>query len=156
MRGHLAAALSYRTPGAIGEALPGDWCFVQLWGNLGVISPTVECFLGIEPDAGRRTLRVVPNLPADWGFAEVKRLRVGATNVDIRVQRDHDTTTISINGAQDFELTLGVVLRTDETVEMFLVNDQPVAWQMEERNVGSCATCVVKGQANINVTVKTS
>jgi hypothetical protein len=137
-----ASTLSYRTPGAICEALPGKWCFVQLWSNLGVTSPTVECFLGIEPDAGRRKLRVVPNLPADWDAAEVHRLRVGAAQVDVMVQRDHNTISISVNGTAGFELALGVVLREGETPQQFVLNGEPVAWQVEERNVGICATCV--------------
>ncbi len=142
-----ASALSYRTPGAICEALPGKWCFVQLWSNLGVTSPTVECFLGIEPDAGRRKLRVVPNLPADWDSAEVTQLRVDQSLIDVRVERSPGVIAIRVNGAAEFELELGVVLREGEKVKQFLLNGQAVAWQEEERNVGGCVTCKTTGSS---------
>jgi glycogen debranching enzyme len=150
-----ASTLSYRTPGAICEALPGKWCFVQLWSNLGVTSPTVECFLGIEPDAGRRKLRVVPNLPADWDAVEVQQLRVGGALVNVRAQRERGAITISVNGADAFELTLGAVLREGETPQQFVLNGGAVAWQSEERNVGVCVTCVAKGQATLAVRLAT-
>jgi glycogen debranching enzyme len=57
----MAGIFNVRTPGAISEALPDQWCFVQLWSALGILSPVVECFLGIQPNAVKRTLRVVPS-----------------------------------------------------------------------------------------------
>ena len=149
-----ASTLSYRTPGAICEALPGNWCFVQLWSNLGVASPTVECFLGIEPDAGRRKLRVVPNLPVGWDAAEVTQLRVGQSLMDVRVARKVDEIVINVNRAKEFELELGVVLCEGETPQEFLLNGEPVAWHTEERNAGMCATCVVSNANQATLVVK--
>jgi glycogen debranching enzyme len=45
----MAGALNVRMPGAISEALPGEWCFLQLWSALGMISPLVEGILGHRP-----------------------------------------------------------------------------------------------------------
>jgi hypothetical protein len=84
----LVRAFSHRTPGAVAEALPGEWCFLQLWSNLGLVSPVVERFLGIEPRAADRVITIKPNLPAGWDWAEVRQLRVGDARFDIRVERD--------------------------------------------------------------------
>ncbi|PJF47800.1 MAG: hypothetical protein CUN48_06885 [Candidatus Thermofonsia Clade 3 bacterium] len=83
----LTRAFSYRTPGAVSEALPGDWCFLQLWSNVGLVSPAIECFLGIQPRAAERTITITPNLPTTWDWAEVRRLRIGDTHFDIRIER---------------------------------------------------------------------
>ena len=106
----LAAQLSYRTPGAICEGLPDQWCFVQLWSNLGVTSPTVESFLGIVPDIGRKRLFVRPNLPQDWQEAQVRQLRVGSQLIDIHIRRTDETAhnryAITVTGQGDFEVVL--------------------------------------------------
>ncbi|MCL6510802.1 MAG: hypothetical protein K6U78_08945 [Anaerolineae bacterium] len=83
----LNRAFGYRTPGAVSEALPNAWCFLQLWSNVGLVAPVVECFLGIQPRAAERTLAIRPHLPSAWSWAEVKRLRVGDAHLDIRVER---------------------------------------------------------------------
>jgi glycogen debranching enzyme len=100
----MVRAFGYRTPGAVCEALPGDWCFLQLWSNLGLVSPAVECFLGITPRAAERTLTIKPNLPAAWGWAEVKRLRVGDASFDIRVERDGEGYRVDVQGADGWTI----------------------------------------------------
>ncbi len=94
----LVRALGYRTPGAVSEALPGDWCFLQLWSNLGLVSPVVECFLGIGPRAAQRRLTIKPNLPSAWNWAEVKRLRVGDAHFDVRVERVGEGYRVDVRG----------------------------------------------------------
>jgi glycogen debranching enzyme len=94
----LVRAFGYRTPGAVCEAVPGDWCFLQLWSNVGLVSPAIECFLGIEPRAHERAIFIKPNLPADWPWAVVRQLRVGDAMFDIRVDREGDGYRIDVRG----------------------------------------------------------
>jgi glycogen debranching enzyme len=86
----LTHAFSFRTPGAVGEALPDRWCFLQLWSNVGLVSPVVERFLGIAPRAAERRLAIRPNLPSAWDWAEARQLRVGDARMDVRVERTGD------------------------------------------------------------------
>ena len=102
----LVKAFGYRTPGAVCEAVPGDWCFLQLWSNVGLVSPAVECFIGIEPRASERTLRIRPNLPAGWDWAEVRQLRVGDASIDVRVARDGERYRVDVRGAEDWNVEL--------------------------------------------------
>lgn len=104
---NLAAQLSFRTPGTICEALPDQWCFVQLWSNLGVTSPVVEGFLGILPDAGRKRITIQPHLPKAWNEASVSRLRVGPHYLDIQVRRTGPNTyAVKVSGEHDLEIML--------------------------------------------------
>jgi len=147
----LAAQLSFRTPGTICEALPDKWCFLQLWSNLGIISPTVECFLGIEPDAARRKLRVVAQLPKEWGSASVQQLRVGDSHFDVRIEQTSAQISIDVAGDSTFELELGVVLDEDTRVSAFVLNGQAVAVAEEERGRGRCVTCAARAPARLVV-----
>ena len=152
----MAEQLSYRTPGTICEALPGQWCFLQLWSNVGIISPTVECFLGIEPDAARRVLRVVPDLPKAWDQAAVQHLRVGDAQFDVRVEqtRLEQTSTqvcIEVMGDGSFELVLGVVLDEAAQVIECELNGQPVAYAEDVRTRGRVATCAAHAPARLVV-----
>lgn len=98
----LVNAFGYRTPGAVCEALPDKWCFIQLWSNLGLVSPAVECFLGVQPRAHERVLRIQPNLPSAWDCLEVKRLRAGDASFDIRVTRNGDGYDVHVQGPADW------------------------------------------------------
>lgn len=102
----LTRAFSYRTPGAVSEALPGDWCFLQLWSNLGLVSPAIEYFLGIQPRAAERTITITPNLPSAWDWAEVKRLRVGDAHFDIRIERAGAGYRVHVAGDKDWQINL--------------------------------------------------
>jgi hypothetical protein len=100
----MVRAFGYRTPGAVCEALPGEWCFLQLWSNLGLVSPAVECFLGIEPRAAERTLTIKPNLPAAWDWAEMKQLRIGDARFDIRVERDDEGYRVDVQSGDGWTI----------------------------------------------------
>ena len=154
----LAEQLSYRTPGTICEALPGQWCFLQLWSNLGIISPTVECFLGIEPDVARRKLRVVPQLPKGWDHAEVQRLRIGDAHFDIRVARTENQISIEVSSdapsANPFELELGVVLDEAAQVDQFEWNGQPTQFTESASTRGRQVTHTATATTPLKLVVK--
>lgn len=100
----LVRAFGHRTPGAVGEALPGQWCFMQLWSNLGLVAPAVGCFLGIAPRAAERVITIKPNLPSDWAWAEVRQLRVGDARFDVRVERDGRSYRVSVGGGEGWRV----------------------------------------------------
>jgi glycogen debranching enzyme len=102
----LVRAFGYRTPGAVSEALPDAWCFLQLWSNVGLVAPVVECFLGIQPRAAERILIIRPRLPSAWTWAEVKRLRVGEAHFDIRVERDAVGYRVNVAGNDGWRIVL--------------------------------------------------
>jgi glycogen debranching enzyme len=102
----LVRAFGYRTPGAVSEAPPDAWCFLQLWSNVGLVAPVVECFLGIQPRAAEHTLFIRPRLPAAWSWAEVKRLRVGEACFDIRVERDAMGYRVNVAGDDGWRVVL--------------------------------------------------
>jgi glycogen debranching enzyme len=81
-------------PGAVTELLSGDF-FVpfgrstshQLWSSAMVITPLMRGLFGIEVDALHHALMVTPHLPAEWPEAEVDRLHVGDSIVNLHYKR---------------------------------------------------------------------
>jgi glycogen debranching enzyme len=147
----LINAFSYRTPGAISEALPDQWCFMQLWSNVGVMSPVVECMLGIEPRAAERRLRVTPNLPAGWNWVEVHGLRAGEAIFDIHVERNREGYAISVSGATGWTVEAGAILPDGVVPKSVQANAQSVPWQVVQTNAGRCLRCLVEAGCRLNI-----
>lgn len=149
------AALNKRMPGAISEALPDQWCFLQLWSALGVISPIVEGLLGIEPQAGARRLQVIPHLPEQWPTVSLERLQVGESAFTIHVSQSPTAYQLSVtqNKGPVYALRLGFYLPEHLAVVAVQLNEQSVPWRWERTNAGRRVVCEASGEANLVVTV---
>ena len=147
-----AEALPYHMPGAISEALPDQWCFIQLWSALGVISPVVECFLGVAPRAAERLLRVVPNLPSEWNRISAARLRVGDIYVDITAETHEAGAILRVDvEAHDLRLELGWAIPQAAQVGEVLLNGDAVEWRWEDTVAGRCIICDASIPATLEV-----
>lgn len=60
----------------------------QLWSSSMVVTPALRGLFGIDVDALHKQIRLDPHLPADWNEAEVRRLHVGNSVVDLRYRRE--------------------------------------------------------------------
>jgi glycogen debranching enzyme len=68
----------------------------QLWSSSMVITPALRGLFGIDVDALTKTVRLDPHLPADWNEAEVRRLHVGASVVDLKYHRNAQQMTVRL------------------------------------------------------------
>ena len=113
--------------GAVTELLSGEFfepfgrsTSHQLWSLGMVLTPVLRGMFGIEADGLNHRVKVTPRLPADWNRAEVKRLRVGESVVDVNYKREGAVMRVSllqvagvsvrIEGAAGDGLTLRVPL----------------------------------------------
>ncbi len=60
---------------------------LQAWGAYGVLWPVVHYQLGVAPDIGRSTLRVVPQVPSGQTRVSGSAIRLGRGNVAVSAQR---------------------------------------------------------------------
>lgn len=148
----MAGALTLRMPGAISEALPGEWCFLQLWSALGIITPLVEGVLGIAPRAAERQLRVIPHLPSGWREARLQQLRVGDERFDIAVTQWDKNYQLTVQGtAVDYALTVGFYLPATAAVKTVLLNGKPADWRWAETLAGRALLCDAVGSALLQI-----
>lgn len=89
--------------GAVTELLSGDFfepfgrsTSHQLWSSAMVVTPVLRGMFGIEVDALNHRVKVTPRLPADWDSADVKRLHIGDSVVDLSYKREHREMTVSL------------------------------------------------------------
>lgn len=149
----LTRAFGYRTPGAVCEALPDQWCFVQTWSNVGLVAPAVECFLGIEADAPARTLRVIPQLPENWDHAGIDALRVGDASITAEVARTADGLLVRVSSPDDWRYELGAVLPAGVTTAHATFNGAPVALRIVPTRRGLCAWVAVAEEGELRLTI---
>jgi glycogen debranching enzyme len=89
-----AGLTTAQDPGAVTELLSGEFyepfgrsTSHQLWSSAMVVTPLLRGLFGLDADALTHTLRIHPQLPADWPSATVNNLRVGASVVSLDLQR---------------------------------------------------------------------
>jgi len=67
----------------------------QAWAT-GAIFAIVQTLAGLEPDAPRNKLRLLPALP-DWlPSLRIRRLRIGSEQIDLQVWRDGEATRVEV------------------------------------------------------------
>jgi hypothetical protein len=99
--------------GSVTELLSGEYYAPlgrssshQLWSSAMVITPLVRGLFGLDWNAGTNTLRVTPNLPADWDGAKVSHVAIGSEPMDIEYERSGDKLVIRARGQKAAVLCL--------------------------------------------------
>jgi glycogen debranching enzyme len=90
-------------PGSVTELLSGAFfepfgrsTSHQLWSSAMVVTPLLRGLFGIDVDAIHHTVKVTPHLPPSWPSAEVRRLRVGDSLVNVSYRRDGVAMVVSL------------------------------------------------------------
>jgi glycogen debranching enzyme len=68
----------------------------QLWSSAMVITPALRGLFGVEVDGLSSSIYLDPHLPADWDFATVERLHVGASLCSLEYQRQGKDLIVKI------------------------------------------------------------
>ncbi len=146
----MAQTLDLHMPGAISEALPDQWCFLQLWSAMGIISPVVEGIFGLEPRASEHRLRVVVHLPTDWEEAELRQVCVGTAQFRIHASRQSQRYTLTVTtDAPDYQVEVGFVLPSTAQVASVTLNGQPADWRWQQGNAGRALVCAAQGNVTL-------
>lgn len=80
-------------------------CSPQAWAA-GAPLMMLQAMLGVEP-AGRRRLRINPNLPVWLGWVELVGMRLGGELVNLRVERRDGTYAVDVDGRIEIVQGLG-------------------------------------------------
>ncbi len=110
--------------GYVTELLSGDFNTAfgrsshhQIWSEAMVAAPLLHGMLGVEAGDGGRTLRVAPQLPADWDSLRVEKLPLaGGDTASLAIRRDSGTYQISVDGLTGQRLELAPAFPRDAEV----------------------------------------
>ena len=99
----LLAWATLDSPGRLHEVVAGDLFHPEIesvpeqtWSSAGLMTGAVGGLLGLERHALDGALTFAPHLPADWGEVSVRRLRVGASRLDLRMTQDTQAVTLDV------------------------------------------------------------
>jgi hypothetical protein len=80
--------------GSVTELLSGEFfqplgrsSVHQTWSSAMVLSPALRGLFGLDWDVPNRTLRLAPQLPADWNEATLRNVPFGTSRLEIRYER---------------------------------------------------------------------
>ncbi len=125
--------------GYVTELLSGDFNAAfgrsshhQIWSEAMVITPLLRGLLGIEVSDGGRTLRIAPQLPADWNRAKVRGVRAGLARHDVEILRRSGQMEVRVDRQRTSDadapvrLVLAPALPLDARVTRATVNGRSV------------------------------
>ena len=92
--------------GAVTELLSGEFfqpfgrsSSHQLWSSAMVLTPAIRGLFGLEADALHHILRVHPQLPASWEYANLNNVTVGAASFDIQFRKEGGKLLVTVRSA---------------------------------------------------------
>jgi len=100
-------------PGFVTEVLSGQFfqplgrsSSHQLWSSAMVLTPAIRGLFGIEVDASRHILRLHPQLPATWDYADLNNVRVGDDLYAVTLKRDRGRLLATVRSSKETVLCL--------------------------------------------------
>ena len=128
----IARTFSQGMPGAFSELLPDGGCFIHAESSYGIIWPVVHSFLGFRPDAARKRVRFVPQLPEAWQNADLHNVRVGSATMNLCVTKTSQDLQMVLETSDPlYEVTLGCLCPVDSMPASMTLNGSAVPFQGE-------------------------
>jgi hypothetical protein len=145
----LADELDVEQPGALPELFDspdyqyfsggnpfGGAMVMQAWSSYGIHWPLEELYLGIKPDAPKKTLAVVPDLPGSWKELSIDNLHVGCDQIAVSVKRAVINYVTTVSAPAGWMLTIGYTFPVNTQIKSVRLNNWPVAYKICNTNRG--------------------
>jgi hypothetical protein len=138
-----------REQGALGyttELLSGDYnapfgrsSHHQVWSEAMTVTPLLRGLLGLEVTDEGSTVRLAPQLPADWDRATVRRVRAGENVFDFFLTREEGELRIWVQFAEGLDMSkreplkfeLAPAFPLDARIKSVEVERKPVGFRVE-------------------------
>ncbi len=138
-----------REQGALGyttELLSGDYnapfgrsSHHQVWSEAMTVTPLVRGLLGLEFGEQGSTVRIAPQLPADWNRVMVRRVRAGESVFDFELLRSAGELRVTFffpegmskGAGEPLQIELAPAFPLDARVRSVTVGGKPVEFEVE-------------------------
>lgn len=126
--------------GHFSEVLSGDYYDSfstssphQIWSSAMVISPILRGLFGLQVDAEKHQVNLVPHLPADWASFGMHNIRVGGVELDFQFHKTSDSITLETRrkGNQDCWVEFSPALSLRAQVVSVEMNGRPLPFKMQ-------------------------
>jgi glycogen debranching enzyme len=79
----MTKSFSYALPGSIYEVSPDYGMMTQAWTLYSYAVPLISQYYGIQPEASKKIIYIIPKMPSSWKDASIKRVVVGDNIIDL-------------------------------------------------------------------------
>jgi glycogen debranching enzyme len=141
--------LDVEQPGALPELFPspdykyfsggnpfGGAMVMQAWSSYGIHWPLEELYLGIQPDAPKKSLAVVPDLPSSWKELSIDHLKVGSDQIAVSVKVAGINYVTTVSAPAGWKLTIGYTFPVNTQIKSVRLNNSLAAYHIVNTNRG--------------------
>ena len=130
--GHVTEVLSGDYYQPVGSSSPH-----QIWSAAMVVNPLLRGLLGLDVDTLNHRVTFSPHIPADWRFASVSNLNVGASTMDLEYSRTADSIQLvsHVAGKDECSLEFAPALSLRAQVTGAEINGRSVPFRIQANTV---------------------
>ncbi|OLR92858.1 glycogen debranching protein [Actinokineospora bangkokensis] len=125
---------------------------LQAWGTYGVLWPVVHQQLGIDPDLGRRTLSVVPQIPAGQTRVAGENILLGKGSASVSAELTGQVLRVRASVERvRADVVVGAVLPEGKRVAAVTVGGKPVPYRVVTTSRGTEVRAAVGPRADLSI-----
>ncbi len=127
--------------GHVAEVLTGNYYQTlatgsphQIWSSSMVISSMLDGLFGIQADALKRSITLVPHIPEDWKSFDVRHIQAGSCLIDIRYSKlvDKRTFELTNRGSKECVMDLSPALSERSQVTNVELNGRSIPYHVKQ------------------------
>lgn len=92
----MTRSFSYALPGSMYEVSPDFGMMVQAWNIYSFAYPIVHQFFGIQPNAAKKEITVMPQMPDKWNEASLENIKVGNNKISVYYSKKDGITKVRV------------------------------------------------------------
>ena len=96
----MTRSFGYALPGSIYEVSPDFGMMTQAWTIYSFAVPIVQQFFGIQPEAAGKSIRIRPQMPAEWADASLEKVLIGNNELDMHYKKSGKKLEIALRQTQ--------------------------------------------------------
>lgn len=117
----MTRSFSFALPGSIYEVSPDFGMMTQAWNIYAMAHPVVTQFFGVNPDYQQQLIRIHPQMPSEWPYADLERVIVADNVLSVSYAKQKGDYSLKVvQEKEDWELNLGM---SGKTIKQWKVGD---------------------------------
>ncbi|GMN10988.1 hypothetical protein MTsPCn9_27000 [Croceitalea sp. MTPC9] len=92
----MTRSFSYALPGSMYEVSPDFGMMTQAWNIYSFSYPIVNQFFGIQPNAAKKEIVIIPQMPDKWNKASLENVKIGDNEISIYYSKESDKLKLRI------------------------------------------------------------
>jgi glycogen debranching enzyme len=93
----MVRSFGFSLPGSIYEVSPDYGMMSQAWNLYAFAVPIITQFFGIQPEASKKIIHIMPQLPGTWHNSRLENVQVGENIIDIKYVQSEKGLSAQIN-----------------------------------------------------------